>query len=142
MTRRRLPNRRFSESFDFIAQGMKFTATFSRDADGEVREVKHRASVRRAVRRAAEIFDAERRRHRTRAFGVRARQNRGAGPMTAQIISFPKREQFTIRVIRDDEIWLVLTHRGHGWLYADKANAIRDATEVANGFGFPVRVIA
>ena len=39
MTRRRLPNRRFSESFDFIAQGMKFTATFSRDADGEVREV-------------------------------------------------------------------------------------------------------
>jgi hypothetical protein len=58
--------------------------------------------------------------------------------MTAQIISFPKREQFTIRVIRDDEIWLVLTHR----LYADKANAIRDAIEVANGFGFPVRVIA
>jgi hypothetical protein len=39
MTRRRLPNRRFSESFDFIAQGMKFTATFSRDADGEVREI-------------------------------------------------------------------------------------------------------
>jgi hypothetical protein len=37
--RRRLPNRRFSESFDFISQGMKFTATFSRDADGEVREI-------------------------------------------------------------------------------------------------------
>jgi DNA-binding transcriptional regulator YdaS (Cro superfamily) len=37
--RQRLPNRRASENFDFTAQDLKFTATFSRDADGEVREV-------------------------------------------------------------------------------------------------------
>jgi hypothetical protein len=37
--RRRLPNRRACETFDFTAQGMTFTATFSRDADGEVREI-------------------------------------------------------------------------------------------------------
>jgi hypothetical protein len=45
--RARLPNRRACETFDFIAQGMTFTATFSRDADGEVREIfirNHKAS--------------------------------------------------------------------------------------------------
>jgi len=45
--RRRLPNRRASTTFDFIAQGMTFTATFSRDQTGEVREVflrNHKAS--------------------------------------------------------------------------------------------------
>jgi hypothetical protein len=45
--RQRLPDRRASESFDFTAQGMTFTATFSRSADGEVREIflrNHKAS--------------------------------------------------------------------------------------------------
>src|SRR5262245_48763224 len=46
-TRRRLPDRRLSTSFDFIAQGMNFTATYSCDAAGEIREVflrNHKAS--------------------------------------------------------------------------------------------------
>jgi hypothetical protein len=35
----RLPNRRASEFFHFESMGMKFTASVSRDADGEVREL-------------------------------------------------------------------------------------------------------
>jgi hypothetical protein len=36
--RHRLPNRRASRFFDFTSMNMKFTASFSRDADGIVRE--------------------------------------------------------------------------------------------------------
>jgi hypothetical protein len=46
MTRRRLHNRRRSESFEIEAQGLTFTATFSCGADGAVQEVfltNHRA---------------------------------------------------------------------------------------------------
>jgi hypothetical protein len=37
--RLRLPQRRPSEFFDFEAMGMRFTASISRDANGEVREL-------------------------------------------------------------------------------------------------------
>jgi hypothetical protein len=37
--RERLPNRRASISFDIEAQGLRFTATFSRFADGRVAEI-------------------------------------------------------------------------------------------------------
>jgi hypothetical protein len=37
--RRRLPQRRASETFDVEAQGLKFTATVSRFADGSVAEI-------------------------------------------------------------------------------------------------------
>jgi hypothetical protein len=37
--RRRLPNRRFSETFEVQSQGLKFTATISRFADGTVAEI-------------------------------------------------------------------------------------------------------
>ncbi len=37
--RHRLPNRRASETFDFESQGMQFTASFSRFADGSIAEV-------------------------------------------------------------------------------------------------------
>jgi hypothetical protein len=50
--RRRLPNRRRSETFDFIAQGMKFTATFSRGDNGSVQEIfltNHRASSQAGI---------------------------------------------------------------------------------------------
>jgi hypothetical protein len=45
--RRRLPQRRACISFDFISQGMTFTASYSRGADGSVQEVflrNHKAS--------------------------------------------------------------------------------------------------
>jgi hypothetical protein len=44
--RRRLPNRRHSETFRVEAQGMKFTATISRFDDGRIAEIflsNHRA---------------------------------------------------------------------------------------------------
>jgi hypothetical protein len=45
--RERLPNRRASITFDFESQGLKFTATYSRGADGSVQEIflrNHKAS--------------------------------------------------------------------------------------------------
>jgi len=39
MTRERLPNRRGSESFTFEVDGLRFTATVSRFADGRVGEL-------------------------------------------------------------------------------------------------------
>src|SRR5262249_3952646 len=39
MTRRRLPNRRASESFALEANGMRFTATISRFDSGELAEI-------------------------------------------------------------------------------------------------------
>ena len=44
--RRRLPNRRISESFDLESQGLRFTCTASRFADGTLAEIfltNHRA---------------------------------------------------------------------------------------------------
>lgn len=45
--RRRLPNRRSCTTFDFESQGLKFTASFSRFADGSISELfirNHKAS--------------------------------------------------------------------------------------------------
>jgi len=39
MTRRRLANRRASETFDLLAQGLKFTCTISRFSDGSLGEI-------------------------------------------------------------------------------------------------------
>jgi len=39
MTRQRLPNRRASESFSFELEGLRFSATFSRFADGRIGEL-------------------------------------------------------------------------------------------------------
>jgi hypothetical protein len=37
--RKRLPNRRYSETFDLGANGLKYTATVSRFADGRIAEI-------------------------------------------------------------------------------------------------------
>jgi len=50
--RQRLPNRRRSETFDFVAQNMRFTATFSRGDDGSVLEIfltNHRAQSQAGI---------------------------------------------------------------------------------------------
>ena len=61
MTRLRLPNRRASTFFDFTSMNMKFTASVSRDADGNVLELfcdNHKAgsAVGTLVRDAAIIL--------------------------------------------------------------------------------------
>jgi len=68
--------------------------------------------------------------------------NKGGVVMSATIFRFPVRE--SIRVVREQggEGWLVITHRGHGWSYGDHAAAVRDAYEVARGFGTEVRASA
>jgi hypothetical protein len=38
-SRQRLPNRRLSETFEFEVTGLKYTATFSRFADGRISEL-------------------------------------------------------------------------------------------------------
>ena len=52
--RRRLPNCRSSETFDIESQGLQFTATVSRFADGRVAEIflqNHKAGTRLASTR-------------------------------------------------------------------------------------------
>jgi hypothetical protein len=64
----------------------------------------------------------------------------GITAVTAQVIPFPKkREQLIVRVTRDGDLWLVLTHRGYGWLQSSLDAAIDDAAEIAEGFGVTVR---
>ena len=39
MTRQRLPNRRFKETFEFTHEGVGFTASYGRDVQGRVKEL-------------------------------------------------------------------------------------------------------
>lgn len=39
MTRQRLPNRRFNETFEFTHEGVGFTASYGRDVQGRVKEL-------------------------------------------------------------------------------------------------------
>ena len=59
--------------------------------------------------------------------------------MTAQIIPFPQRGPFVVRVEREDAAWIVVC-RDHGWLHGDKRAAIADAIEIASGFGVALQV--
>ena len=57
--RQRLPNRRACETFDFESQGLKFTASFSRGADGTVQEIfmrNHKAQAWRASTRLTPVL--------------------------------------------------------------------------------------
>jgi hypothetical protein len=63
--------------------------------------------------------------------------------MSAVILRFPPRGRFA-NVVRiehelDGEGWLLLTPRGHGWLDGDFPTALRDAREIAAGYGVAVR---
>ena len=59
--------------------------------------------------------------------------------MTAQVISFPPRAPFAIYVQKIEDVWLVLC-RDHGWIHADRLEAIADASYIARGFGAAVAV--
>jgi hypothetical protein len=59
--------------------------------------------------------------------------------MTAQIIPFPPRGPFAVRVEREQEARLVIC-RSHGWLHVDRLAAIVDAHAIAQGFGAAVAV--
>ena len=42
-----------------------------------------------------------------------------------------------VRVIYDSEVWLVVA-RKHGWAHASRKDALRNASEIASGFGAPI----
>lgn len=55
------------------------------------------------------------------------------------IIPFPPRGPFAVRIEREAEAWLVLC-RDHGWLHGDYRAAIAEAYVIARGFGVAVEV--
>ncbi|MGA7737352.1 MAG: hypothetical protein WCB22_18195 [Pseudolabrys sp.] len=59
--------------------------------------------------------------------------------MTAQIIPFPPRAPFAVRVQPDDDGWLVVC-RSHGWLHGNRLAALADANAIAQGFGASIAV--
>jgi hypothetical protein len=61
--------------------------------------------------------------------------------VTAQIIPFPRRDPFVVRIEREGAVYLVIC-RDHGWLHGSFCEAIADARAIAAGFGVPVRVAA
>ena len=55
------------------------------------------------------------------------------------VIPFPPRGPFCVRIVRDAEAaWLVIC-RDHGWLHADRRDAIEDATAIAATSALPSR---
>ena len=57
------------------------------------------------------------------------------------IIAFPQRGPFAVRVEREAAAWLVVA-RAHGWLFGNRREAIAEAEEIARGFGVIVMVMS
>jgi hypothetical protein len=55
--------------------------------------------------------------------------------MTATILPFPP---LAIRIVREDDAWLVLAARGHGWLCGSRSEASDNAVWLARNHGVPV----
>jgi hypothetical protein len=55
--------------------------------------------------------------------------------MTAAILPFPP---FAIRIVREDDAWLVLAARGHGWLYGSQSEASANAIWLSLNHAVPV----
>jgi hypothetical protein len=56
------------------------------------------------------------------------------------ILKFPPRGPFAVRVEPEGDGggWVVIA-RSHGWLCGDRGAALRDAREIADGFGVAAR---
>ena len=53
----------------------------------------------------------------------------------------PLKTQLAIWITREAEgAWLVLTPRGHGWLFGDYAGALDDARWLSANLSLPIRV--
>ena len=55
--------------------------------------------------------------------------------MTAAILPFPP---FAIRIVREDDAWLVLAARGNGWLCGSHVEATAEAVWLAANHGVPI----
>jgi hypothetical protein len=59
--------------------------------------------------------------------------------MTAKIIPFPPRGPFAVRVLCDDDGWLVVC-RSHDWLHGSLREAFLDAATISAGFGIGILI--
>ena len=57
--------------------------------------------------------------------------------MMADILKFPERGPFAVRIVREDLAWLVIA-RDHGWLHGSRHEAQTDAERIARGHGVVV----
>jgi hypothetical protein len=57
--------------------------------------------------------------------------------MNANIIKFPERGPFAVRIRREDSAWLVVA-RDHGWLHGSRREAEADAEWIARAYGVAV----
>lgn len=55
--------------------------------------------------------------------------------MTATILPFPP---FAIRIVREDDGWLVLAARGNGWVHGSRSEASANAIWLARNHGVPI----
>ena len=55
--------------------------------------------------------------------------------MTATILPFLP---FAIRILREDDAWLVLAARGHGWIHGSRSEAAANAIWLSRNHGVPV----
>ena len=157
--RERLPNRRASETFEFECNGLHYTATFSRFADGRIGELflnNHKsnsgadvaASDAAIATNIAIQFGADI--ETIRKALCRDSHGRASGPLgaaldliaeggvvIADILAFPPRGPFAVRILREDEAWLVVC-RENGWLHGDRNAALHDARAIAHSFGVGV----
>ncbi len=63
--------------------------------------------------------------------------------MTAaeKVVAFPARRFCAIWIIRAEH-WLVVGPRGHGWAFANRDDALREARWLARNRGLPIREVA
>jgi hypothetical protein len=57
--------------------------------------------------------------------------------MMADVLRFPERGPFAVRIEREDSAWLVVA-RDHGWMFGSHHEALADAERIARGFGVVV----
>ena len=57
--------------------------------------------------------------------------------MTARVLDFPLRRSDAVVSTREDDAWLVIVPRGHGWLHATEMDAIEDAAWLSANYGLP-----
>jgi hypothetical protein len=53
------------------------------------------------------------------------------------VLKFPERGPFAVRIEREDSAWLVVA-RDHGWLHGSHREALVDAERIARGHGVAV----
>jgi hypothetical protein len=146
--RKRLANRRSAETFDLEVNGLRYTCTIGQFASGQIGEIflqNHKPGSQSDANARDSAIAAS----LALQFGcpidvlqralLRDPRGNPATPLGAAIDLIAG----TTRVQHEpDGGWLVLTHRGHGWLHGGFHDALGNAREIAAGYGVTVRSTA